>query len=154
MGMSITIGNAQPVTQRDGERVFEWTIDDVTVATAPTWEDQDPARFQANWMCNGYGEWEAFVVAVGLLDLLTQNGLKRGVQGDLCSPDQLTPVPLLPRHVATIQQAVARWRRKHPDAVGRYGTTQVDGWTARLEWLLWWSEWALANCEHPAVMLR
>lgn len=62
-------------------------------------------------------------------------------------------------HAATINDALARYKQRHPNAVARFvgetgdsaDASLADRTLARLEWLAFWVDWAVKNCERPAM---
>ena len=161
MGYTIKIGQAEPsndhVTYEAHEYGFE--VASLELPDAPRHAgDVNPGK---NERWPSYSVWTDFTKEVGLHELFYND------DGGLVRPHPGVIV-LRPEHGATIRGALEAYRLKHPGAVARFdvfppGTSAVEEFTApaqhpscdyalaRLEWLSWWVDWALANCSRPAI---
>lgn len=92
----------------------------------------------------GYSVWDNFLIAVGLKNMfmMPQIGLMHQHPGWS---------KILPMHLTRIEEALAEWKAKYPEAVPQFETTEADAALLRLEWLAWWFKWALDNCKMPAI---
>ena len=60
-------------------------------------------------------------------------------------------VDLEPAHLEEMRDAVQRLRARYPKATPRFDGGRADAHLARALWLEWWMNWALENCERPAI---
>lgn len=154
MAYNIYIGNAVPVEQ-DGE--WSVRVENATRHDAPAFPF-DGMTGHSNRRSPGYTQWSDFCDAAGLSDLFFNEdaGLMREHPG--CTA-------LRPEHLAAVRAARVEWGITHPAAVPGWdwsphaikaegaddGIRGRDGVMARLVWLEWWMEWALRECERPAL---
>jgi hypothetical protein len=137
MGYTIRIGNAV-VADENVERVH---VKQAHHEDAPAFPG-DYAE-QINERMPSYGQWESLANEAGLKSLFfdKQRGLL--TQNPACA--------VLERaHLHEVQSAIERFRARFPEATPRFDMSTEDAHLARLLWLEWWMEWALANCELPA----
>lgn len=159
MSYDIYIGNAELKSEWPGEYgpVAEWDVDGMTHEDAPYKPD---LTGKGNSCHPGYGQWADAMEEVGLAEAFfdQEDGLLRehpGIQ------------PLTAAHLATFEAAQAEYRRRRP--AERPGCCRCAGCQRfdadkdavhdptlnfnmlRLEWLVWWTRWALENCERPAM---
>ena len=103
-----------------------------------------------------YSSWSDFCKFAGLYDLFfnKETGLIREHPG--C-------VVLTERHKEEIDKAYNEFKKKYPNAVAAYSPIidyskgvysdeewpEENGLLCRLEWLKYWVDWALVNCERP-----
>ena len=101
-----------------------------------------------------YTSWSNFARFVGLHDLFfsKEDGLIR------CHPGI---VPLTKQHKEIIDIAFAEYKKKYPKAIATYGKKQdhpmdhdesnpeENNQLCRFEWLKYWVDWTLENCEKP-----
>ena len=159
MSFSITIGNAIPeFLNESGELLARWTVKDVTLPDAPTFHNDTD---QSNHRAPSYVAWGDFVYTHGLHECFfnKDTGLFRDHPG--C-------VMLTPAHGALFSAALAKRRSESTLPPGFIGEPywkpngapadwvhpeegKYDCHLARLIWLEWWTRWALANCETPAI---
>jgi hypothetical protein len=138
MGYTIRVGNAV-VADQDVERVH----------VKQTWRGDAPAfpgdyADKINERMPSYGQWE---------DLAKQTGLKRLFFAEKTGLLSQNPgcAALEPRHLHEVQSAIEVIRTRFPETTPRFDVSTEDAHLARLLWLEWWMEWALANCEFPAI---
>lgn len=150
MAYDIYIGNAVPTTieEDDGSYYSVWggvTVNRVELEDAPSFPN-DHMTGKGNSRHPGYGQWADFCSAVGLTDLFFNkaHGLMRVHPGTF---------KLEFEHLVTVRDALYEYREAHPDAVpGWHDVDRVEnGNLARLLWLEFWIDWALKNCERPAI---
>jgi hypothetical protein len=161
MGYTIKIGQAEPIADHDEYQNHEYGfgVAELELPDAPRIEgDVNQCK---NYRWPSYSVWTEFTRDVGLYSLFfdDSDGLIRPHPG---------VIVLRPEHGATIRGALEAYRLKHPGAVARFdvfppGTSAVEEFRApaqhpncdyslaRLEWLSWWVDWALANCSRPAM---
>ena len=151
MGYSLTIGELELEYDQEeeycGVTAKGFKRDDAPAFGEPT--DYTSDRWPS------YTGWADFTRFVGLHELFFgENGLLREHPG--C-------VPLSQRHKQEIDAAYAAFKIKYPDAIARYSPDidfkhgiyedpdwpEENNWLCRLEWLKYWVDWALANCERP-----
>lgn len=156
MSYSIYIGNAEQsctieaawkdaVQNQDVRLSLPW--DGVTVAgmalrNAPQFPN-DEMTGQGNGRHPGYSQWSDFCDEAGLEELFfaKHTGLMSAHPGTFM---------LRREHHATVRRALDAWRAKHPTSTPGFGG-EYDPILARLMWLDFWMDWALTNCERPAI---
>lgn len=130
MGYAIKIGNAVIAAcdpeDYDGELRAEFHVEDVVLDEAPA--DGSPTDY-SNRRWPSYSGWSDFCDSTGLtyLFLSKECGLMREHPGCFL---------IKPEHLETVKEA-------EPLATG-YNR-------GRWEWLVYWMDWALKNCETPAI---
>jgi hypothetical protein len=152
MSYDIYIGNA--VLEEGEDLEVQYAVDAHIELSAPSFP-YDALSRQANSRHPGYCQWGDFCREVGLYDLFfgEESGLMRDHPGIK---------PLTTAHLEAVREALARHREQHPDTIPGFDWSPVsgepddgvrgrDGVLARLLWLEWWIEWALQNCEKPAI---
>lgn len=161
MGYTIKIGNAEPAEPEEGDHEFGWHVAMLELPEAPRAEgDTNPGK---NYRWPSYSVWTESMKATGLYPLFYEDS---GDGGGLLRPHPGVVI-LRPEHGATIRGALEAYRLKYPDARAGFsvfppGTSievemaggdrsNEDGVLARLEWLSWWVDWAIANCRRPAM---
>jgi hypothetical protein len=112
------------------------TVRAATRPDAPAF-DNDPMTGRGNHRHPSYAGWRGFCEEAGLDALFfdEEAGLMRRHPGTS---------PLLPEHGAVIRRALELWRETHPDVRPGFLSGQ-DHVLARLLWLDWWVQWALAQ---------
>lgn len=149
MGYIINIGNAVPRHSKEyGELYARWAVEDATSGDAPTFP-HDEVTGNSNSRSPSYTGWHEFCRKAGIEDLWydKNEGLLREHPGCFI---------LTPTHHARVKEALERWRAHAtlpPGFSGWHGEDdgKYDAILARLIWLEWWMDWALKNCETPAV---
>lgn len=53
-------------------------------------------------------------------------------------------------HLTAFREALEAWRAKPETERAAAMSDGVDYDERRLEWLVWWTDWALLNCTHPS----
>lgn len=122
MGYTLTIGNAKLAKDADYLRI---DVDEVELPDAPLNSNDD----HSNSIGPSYTTWSNFAARAGLKDVFfgEVDGLLRPHPGAVL----LTPAHLDAFKAAKLPKTADEWDYK------------------RLAWLIWWTEWALANCEFP-----
>lgn len=125
--------------------------------------------------CNpGYSAWHEFTVTAGLFpvfyapecpcSICVDRGSSRcadsgrshwwvgpdGVERDglIRGAGHPGAAALLPAHLEAFLEARDRYLAQ-PEPRAGLDAGGTDWNLRRLDWLVWWTEWALANCEHP-----
>lgn len=165
MGYTILIGNG--VLESDWENEYgyppsaEWVVKKVSLDEAPYSND---LTGRSNTRSPSYTGWSDFVGTVGLRNMF-YNTDKTGLMDRHPGCARLTKT-----HAEIIRQALEDYRSAHPDAVasfcecrqceGPWSKSEVphnphcDGTLVRLTWLDFWVNWAVENCERPAIYNR
>lgn len=136
----------------DGKTVyFEPYVPEVRLENAPTFPN-DEMTGNSNNRHPGYSQWAEFCRKAGLYNLFfNEDGLMNEHPGHAA---------LTQKHADVIQLALMRWEKIFPNSVpgfGGYCPTEgddevaYDGILARLLWLNFWVQWAVKNCENPAI---
>lgn len=146
MGYTITIGNATPWHEKDDGLRAGWSVELVKHEGAPAFGDPTD---QENQRCPSYTAWADSMRALGLFDLFLhrEEGLMRPHPG--CNE-------ITAGHVAMVKAAVLRRRESNGGRpAGFWEDDGIDNGNdpdlARGLWLEYWMEWAVANCETPAI---
>jgi hypothetical protein len=163
MGYTIKIGQAEPRgddsdDEEGGYHEYGYEVASLDLSDAPRAPgDTNPGK---NYRWPSYSCWAEFAREVGLHEFfLGDDGVMRPHPG---------VIVLRKHHAETLRGALAAYRAKHPEAVARFDIHQpgmtiseefnapqqhpdCDYALARLEWVCWWVDWALANCTRPAM---
>lgn len=157
MSFDIYIGKAVIRSRDDGELVVR--VEENELPDAPSFPGDEMTGI-SNGRHPGYAGWDLFLVDAGLKDLFfdEESGLMREHPGTF---------KLEEKHLQTVREAKTRWQEKHPNAHPGWCICprkecmpwmsrdvphqEFDGTLARLIWLEWWMDWALKNCNHPAI---
>lgn len=163
-------------TLRIGELAFEYDNDEdeprIRLSAKPEKHDAAPAFGEPtdheNQRWPSYSTWSDFAKDAGLYAMFfgyQDEGRRDYVRDDALIANHPGCVPLTERHRRDVNDALARWKERYPDAVPTYGKPAPEGthplmWEdpdnpienarmTRLVWLHYWVNWALDNCERP-----
>jgi hypothetical protein len=139
MGLDITIGNRiETTSDEDGKPLS--VVRMVELAEAPNFPGDTWTR-NRNTRDMTYAAWEAFDRATGLSSVFGLDVTRKALH------------PLAPKDLESIRDARLCWQDQHPDATPMLGNecAPYDAHLARLLWFEWWMDWALKNCEKPAI---
>ena len=165
MGYNIYIGNAQlesswPKNEDDDAPKAEWEVVPVLMSEAPYFSDSG----RGNGRDPSYSAWADFCRDVGLYAwMLDRHEGKMGNHPG-CAP-------LFPSDAEMLTKKLEEYRQQHPNeeatfcecsACDPFGHTRLienntphntnaSGTLVRLTWLTWWVNWAVKNCERPAI---
>ncbi len=152
MGISITIGNAVPkMADEDDDpddRSPRWEVVGGESPDAPSFFGEEASSTRSP----SYGQWAQFCRSVGLVGLMGENGT--------LVPSHPGVAILRPSDLAAVREALHAWRARpwpNPERIAGFNEydaetdPRLDGNQARLLWLEFWIDWALKNCEHPAM---
>lgn len=141
MGYTLKIGEAA-VEADLSERWATCTVADARSDDAPL--GSTPAAEHSNECCPSYTAWHEFTRRTKLVSVFFPVDRHAVYDGLLSSHPGCAK--LTQDHLLAFKEAL----RNHvspdplpPEAGG------VDWDLRRLEWLVWWTDWALANCENP-----
>lgn len=160
MSYNIGIGNAVPQFDKDELRAW-WDVAHVEREDAPTFP-HDEMTGNGNYRYPGYSAWADFCREAGLHDLfLDREG------GEALMQQHPGIARLLPEHLASVQFALGARKAVSALPPGFWGSDTFDrekqAWVpspdtgkydpilARLMWLEYWMDWALRECEIPAI---
>jgi hypothetical protein len=138
MSVVIVIGEAES-TRFDGLRARH-----LRLSRSPAFPND--IRPQRNGLQVANGVWEHFLARTELREALYGAGGMLAIRPGL--------VGLRPSHLAPLRTALIRYpRTRRPGywTVGDELPSVYDGDLARLIWLAWWTEWAIASCTHPVI---
>ena len=159
MGYTFTIGNAVPeFSKDDGELLARWDVEGATHPDAPTFPN-DQMTGNSNSRSPSYTAWHDFCKTAGIFGLFydERGHLHAGHPG--C-------VMLTNDDLEVVRLALNEWKKKATLPPGfdgfprfnhearRWETPdegKYDPILGRLIWLEWWMDWALKNCETPAI---
>jgi len=159
MGYTIRIGEA---VVTDCDYYWECAVERMELPDAP--ESPAAGLGKANEAWPSYSSWPDFCRAVVLYDVFFNEDY--GLMHNHPDCAKLTEA-----HVIRFEAALKAFRAEHPEAVPRYvnyihdegfaeyrrrlaedtTVSPHDATLARLEWLCWWSRWAITNCARPAL---
>ena len=163
MGYNLTIGEAVFEVDKVGDD--EWTTsvqDEYIRVTAESVKLPDAPAFDeptdyTNERWPSYTTWHDFCEATGLwaaIYVVDEHGNNTGnMRGG--HPGYF---PITPAFQKEVHEAYDNWMAEYPDAVAEY-TKGEDGeyieansYLCRLEWLKFWTDWALENCKVPVFV--
>ena len=150
MGYTFTIGNAVPKFSKEYFPYLSagWRVESARHNEAPTFPG-DEMTGDGNDRSPSYSVWDDFCRSVGLYDLFydERGHLHAGHPGcigiDQGFAAAVHSARLSYEANATLPPGFHGWSYEGPH--------EYDGHLARLIWLDWWVQWALANCETPAI---
>lgn len=146
MGYTIKIGNATPYHDKDdGILSAGWRVESVRHDNAPAYGE--PTDY-TNSRWPSYSAWADTLNALGLYPMFMDRNEETALMAEHPGCAMLTA-----EHVGKIRDAVNAYRAR-VTALGFHAgfkDPHGDPHLARAEWLLYWVEWALANCETPAI---
>lgn len=148
MSYSIYIGQAEiegTDTQEkyfDGELIARYKVNQVNNDNAPVFIG-DEMTGNGNSRHPGYLQWDNFCKKASLHDFFfdEDHGLMRSHPGAFV---------IAREHHGVIKTALDSWKSRHPNTEPGF-TKSHDGVLARLIWLDFWFDWALSNCQLPAI---
>lgn len=151
MGYDIKVGNAVPEHHKDDFPTLNarWVVEYETLEDAPVFKGDD-ATGNGNLRSPSYSVWREFCTATGLFDLfyeeyyglLAEHPGCRGITQQ--DADQVTAA-------LTRYKAKATLPPGFEDDSDYQGPPNFDYDLVRLMWLEFWMQWAVKNCETPAV---
>lgn len=163
MGYTITIGNAvlkdysDDPDGWDGQYVARFDVAKVTHPDAPTFP-HDEMTGQSNERSPSYTAWADTMRAANLGGVFHPEGTESDARNFYAFAQHPGCQVITPGMLAQVSAAVVRWRETHDLPPGFMGwdwnepePTTHDATLARLLWLEWWMDWALKNCERPAI---
>lgn len=144
MAYDIGIGEPRIFADEKIRSVFVH-IEKIDVAEAPVWESEvtDPwpeLIGKGNHTYPSVESFELFCSVTGLHQLFF-NTL-------ICSPGETSLIKA--EDLIVIRAAKTRWVNAHPNSVAGWRKNE-DDILANLIWYEFWFNWALANCEKPAI---
>jgi hypothetical protein len=161
MGYTLKIGEA--IIRYDSESVGI-DCDIVRHDNAPAFGE--PTDYE-NQRWPSYSSWAETMKALDLIDVM----FNQANGGDGCfehNGEERYPLieqhpgaaPITIEHLEKVKKKVAAYKAKHPTHIAKYLPDGADGWDAsiydgvlcRAEWLIYWMEWALANCKMPVFV--
>lgn len=159
MGYTFTIGNATPeFSKDDGYLSARWVVDGATHPEAPTFPN-DGMTGNSNSRSPSYSVWHDFCRAAGIYEVFYDDRGRLNAGHPGC-------VMVTAEDLTRVREAREIWQRSSSLPPGFAGFEQFDEKTqtwvspdegkydhtlARLLWLEWWMDWALKNCETPAI---
>lgn len=154
MGYSLEIGQLKTFADEEGNYVND--VERVIMDDAPAYgEPTDHSN--ARWP--SYTTWRDAMRFVGLEDLMFNK-----VTGLISSHPGC--VPLVEEHKKVIDTAYKKFYEKYSYAKAGYSPKinekanvwkdpdwpVENDWATRLEWLKYWVDWALKNCDNPVFL--
>lgn len=138
MGYTLKIGQAIIGYDKEYESVYI-DVESVNLNLAPAFGD--PSDF-INERYPSYKTWHSFTKWAGLDDLFynKEYGILRDHSG---------AVVLVERHKIEIDHACSSIKNKYPNVKPEFDKDESNANMARLEWLRFWVDWSLENCDKP-----
>lgn len=157
MGYSIRIGNAEVVTDTSDNQLYAgWEVKDRINSDAPSFEG-DEVTGNTNHRMPSYSQWAKFCKDVGLYDTFFNESSGLMVEHPGCKI-------LTKYHLEVFEKALEKRNKENSLPAGlsnQYKENEFakvdesnlthDYHKVRLIWLIWWTKWALQNCEYPAI---
>lgn len=163
MGYNFTIGNAV-LEYTAGDEHMRITVESAVNDNAP---NHCPYTGKGNSRSPSYSGWSDFCKTAGIEELFYGKGWSREESRYLDCPEGFhRETPLLAEHPGAfpltaddlayiIKARVRREQSNRGRPPGFWGDDNVDNGNdhalARLLWLEFWIDWALKNCERPAI---
>lgn len=151
MGYTFKVGNAVPEHHKDDFPYLSatWEVENATLDEAPSFVG-DAMTGKSNMRSPSYGVWAEFCRDTGLYEFFydESGNLHAGHPG--C-------VGITQEDADLVTAVLNRYRAKATlppgfEADDRYsGPARYDYNLARLMWLEFWMQWAVRNCETPAI---
>jgi hypothetical protein len=161
VGYNIRIGNAEPefewpdLAYADATPHASWTVPRLSSESAPYSSDSG----NENQRDPSYTGWDEFTRKVGLHDWFYNKEFGKMRRHPGCYPLTKEDVVLLKSKLdafkAANPSAEATWCEcvhcAPYEKKGDRHNPNANGDLVRLTWLVWWVEYAVANCERPAI---
>jgi len=168
VGYNLYIGEAEVIVHMD-ERYARMGVKYESSADAP----QTTVGDTGNHIYPGHTTWREFCKTVGLYSVFyapecptkhhhlhgcpTCEGKPLwwkpdGTEHEGLMKDRPGAAPLTEIHLVAFEEARERWLERPEEErqeIGGASDTGRDLVLARLDWLVWWTEWALENCDNP-----
>jgi hypothetical protein len=153
MGYVIKVGNAIPYV--DKNHVLGWEVTNTTHQDCPTFVGDNN---KTNERAPSYSVWADFCETVELKDMFyipAYGSVPKRAKGVIyLNNDAL--------ELASNALTEYKMKSKLPPGfeddeylmANENSPPRYDGHLARLIWLVWWIEWALANCKMPALSIE
>jgi hypothetical protein len=159
MGYNLTIGEAVFDVDEVGDDDWTETVQDELIrVTAATVKLPNAPAFgeptdHTNQRWPSYTQWYDFCEQVDLLPAMfniNEDGSAGSIRGG--HPGYF---PITKAFKKEVDNAYDNWKTQYPDAKTEYTRLangeydQANGAMCRLEWLKYWTDWALDNCDMP-----
>ena len=142
MGYTVKIGELKVEVEMDGlDSYIDFDVEDQEGRKEPFLNAGDLGD-GSNSRFPSYGNWKAVCEKAGMLDFMF--GAHVGVMRS--HPGQ---VPLSTEHKDLINKIYKNFREEYPDAHPHYDGDDACAAMVRLEWVRYWVNWAVDNCEKP-----
>lgn len=169
-------------TLKIGEAEFEWDEYGVSVDVRGEKHNNAPAFGEPtdheNERWPSYTTWSDFCRKLRITNLMFSDGLSSNQEGeegwDLIPLINEHPghTPITKEHLDIIKEKYKKYKEKYPTHIAQYppvlegfedkgiltpeshrsADPKYDGTLCRAEWLIYWMEWALENCEKPVFV--
>lgn len=145
MGYNLRIGEFEVEIDHEERRAWER----VTWIHNPE-SPMNSSDNHSNSIDPGYAQWADFTRSVGLYDVFygandTRNWVHQGEFQEAILGNHPGLVALTPAMMERFKQAQAEFRMQPVQETEDYIYTG-----RRVDWLTWWSEWALSTCKYPS----
>jgi hypothetical protein len=147
MGYNLKIGELTTEVTDDGRESIIWnSAESVNHDNAPAYGEPTD---HSNIRWPSYTSWSDFARFVGLYDFFfdKHEGIMRQHSGCF---------PIKQEHIDIVHKAYKEFYEKYPNAIPGYPENEdYDNWpeensyAVRLEWLVYWMDWAHKNCKNP-----
>jgi hypothetical protein len=156
MGYNLKIGEAYVSSDEDGQRIL---VRDEELPHAPAFGE--PTDYtNARWP--SYTGWSNFCRNIGIAGIMfnTRNGgsdlfqLPDGSYVGCLMPEHPGVARITQKHLDYIKGKVEEYKYFFPEHIAEFPPEDTedprfDGNLCRAEWLIFWMEWAVLNCENP-----
>ena len=157
MGYTLKIGESYVDFDEDGDRRV--LVHDVELGDSPAFGEPTD-RTNSRWP--SYTGWGNFCRNVGIASIMFngRNGgsdifeLPDGSYVGCLMPEHPGVARITQKHLDYIKAKVNAYKALHPDHLPEFPPEGVedpkcDGNLCRAQWLIFWMEWAILNCENP-----
>ncbi len=157
MGYNLWIGQAKPVIAMD-DRHARMGVEQTSQEGAP--ESPAIGMGKQNVCWPSYSGFAKFTRAVELERVFYGGSQQcpyywrdsKGNQQEGLIINHPGCAELTPDHLKAFQDARDRWALKTQDERADWVDSEGKDWAmVRLEWLCWWTAWALKSCSHPSI---
>lgn len=147
MGYNLAIGNGYLAYDKE-DNYLRVEVKSERLDNAPAYGE--PTDY-TNQRWPSYTAWSKFMEHVGLYDILWNK------ESELCLiPSHPGYAPISNEHKEAIDKAWVDFHNKYPNVEAGFAKDgeeenwpEENGFAVRLEWLKFWVDWSLENCEIP-----
>lgn len=163
-----------------GQAYVDWSSDAVRVSTEPVASENAPGfgeyKGNTNFLDCSYGGWQRFCESLGIEKLM----FRKNDNWEFTWNSKVMPVlivehpgcsPLVPAHLEFLRFCLDEYKTNHPDHIAAHPPlkdgvkksnwnkpedyvqdTRYDGDLCLAEWLVFWVDYTLKNCDKPVFV--